>query len=373
MKTIKHFYTLELMRFVAALAVVIYHYPRVFLSTFSGIKINKAMPYTWSHLVPFYDHLWRFYVQGLKAVPFFWALSGFVLGYAYLNKTNYQISAKKYFTNRFARLYPLHLLTLLIVLTLQLIIKKQTEFYQLYPMGGASRFFAHLFFISSWHNHAPDFNAPIWSVSIETLIYFLFFLLIKPLYHKRFVISVPLTAMLILLYKSHSGAPGFVNPNIMPCARFFFTGVLAYLAFDRFQKNYFFFCISAIALIISARGALQLNILFPAILIVAAYLDIIMTNKFKTIFSSLGNLTYSMYLLHVPLQLLMVLVVFKLKLSFSIFSNKMFFILYILSLCFLSFLCFKYFEKPLMIYIRNFSFSDIKIKYLNKKKSEVNS
>lgn len=359
MKKTKYFSTIELMRFMAALTIILSHYSRFFLATFSGIKIDPSLPFTWNQMVPFYAHLWRFYVQGLKAVPFFWTLSGFVFGYVYLNKKNFQISAKKYFINRLSRLYPLHILTLLIVISIQLINKNFIGSYQIFPVGDLHRFFSHLFFISSWFNTVYDFNPPIWSVSLEILMYILFFILIKPLYNKKLAIAAPLALTFIAMYKLHIDVSRVINPSIIPCAKFFFTGVVAYLAFERFQKNHVFFLLTLIALIGSAKGTLQLNILFPSILIMAAYADHILSDHFKVIFSSFGNLTYAMYLLHVPIQLCILLFVYKFKLSFSIISSKIFFCTYLTAICFLSHLCFKYFERPLMVYIRKKHYTSI--------------
>ena len=75
----------------------------------------------------------------------FYAISGFVFAYVYLS-TNEKVSGKEFFVNRFARLYPLHFATLIIVAILQLINWGTTNFFQIVHYNDFYHFILQLFF-----------------------------------------------------------------------------------------------------------------------------------------------------------------------------------------------------------------------------------
>lgn len=87
---------LDAFRFFAACCVVVYHYN---LNFELGLGRWSAAP----------DH---FYVM----VDFFFILSGFVIALAYGDRLRSGAELRAYFVSRFARIYPLHVLTLLFLL-----------------------------------------------------------------------------------------------------------------------------------------------------------------------------------------------------------------------------------------------------------------
>ncbi|MEM0944837.1 MAG: acyltransferase family protein, partial [Pseudomonadota bacterium] len=105
------FHLLHGARGVAALAVVIFHYNHFYLADHTArdaLPAVEAYPYA-AILAPIYQH-------GDFAVELFWVISGFVFAHAYLNRPT---SPWRFAVARVARLYPLHLLTLLLVAGLQ--------------------------------------------------------------------------------------------------------------------------------------------------------------------------------------------------------------------------------------------------------------
>jgi peptidoglycan/LPS O-acetylase OafA/YrhL len=64
-----------------------------------------------------------------------------------------------------------------------------------------------------------------------------------------------------------------------------------------------------------------------------------------------GNMTYSSYLLHFPIQLLITVICVYFKIKINFYSN-IFFIIYIIFVLFLSYLVFVYFENPAKKFIR---------------------
>ena len=126
--------------------------------------------------VPLFDYYvfkLRFGARGYLWVDFFFILSGFVLAYRYRDVCR-ELSLRVYWSfiwHRFARIWPLHLVTLIVVL-----------FYLGHKHGirflAPSAVLANLFLVHGWgHYFPPPLNFPSWSLSGEWGAY-----LILPLY-----------------------------------------------------------------------------------------------------------------------------------------------------------------------------------------------
>ncbi len=97
---------LELLRFVAAIAVVVWHYSH--FSYIADSPVNLFM-----NRLPLYGLLQPFYEAGEYAVWVFWCISGFIFFWKYRDAiTDRSISGGTFFVLRLSRLYPLHLATL---------------------------------------------------------------------------------------------------------------------------------------------------------------------------------------------------------------------------------------------------------------------
>ncbi len=125
---------------------------------------------------PLYKILRLFYEKGEAGVEYFFLLSGFIFFWRY--KESIQTKATSAWTfsvQRFSRLYPLHLVTLVVVGVLQELYTYREGVSFVYPYNDAYHFFHNLCFASSWGlEKGGSFNAPIWSVSIEVLLYAIF-------------------------------------------------------------------------------------------------------------------------------------------------------------------------------------------------------
>tara|TARA_A100001015_G_scaffold21502_1_gene24408 strand:- start:2271 stop:3401 length:1131 start_codon:yes stop_codon:yes gene_type:complete len=135
------------MRFLAALFVLLSH--------LSFLKDNSSYS--------------LFFVEdGFIGVTFFFILSGFILAYSYSEKfIRDEVSKRKYFIARIARIYPLHLLTFIIALPLVF-------------LGGVDTIIQALpnpILLHSWvpiKNVYFSANSPSWSISTELFFYLLF-------------------------------------------------------------------------------------------------------------------------------------------------------------------------------------------------------
>lgn len=122
--------------------------------------------------------------QGGLAVPLFFVLSGFIL--LYVHKLDFQRlpdskTLRNFFLQRFARIFPLHIFVLLILLAMVFFIPLFAERYKA-GVFSAPNFFASFFLVHTWGlGHFEPFraasgawNGPAWSLSAELLYYVLF-------------------------------------------------------------------------------------------------------------------------------------------------------------------------------------------------------
>jgi len=348
----KKFYYIEILRFIAALSVLIFHYQH-FFQPFSSV--SQADYLTNKTLQPFYTLLEIFYNYGHYGVPLFWTISGFVFAFVYLGSQK-NTSGKSFFINRFARLYPLHFATLLIVALLQIVSNKYVSNYQIYQYNDLYHFFLNIFFVSGWgFTEGYSFNYPIWSVSVELIIYLVFFIFISNL--NKYKIKFLFLLYLILLGVDKLGLDGGdenIKSIFIDCAKLFFSGTFVFFLYERFKNKLYLILLSVLLILLSWVGNFKLFLFFPAILLFFAAIEIFMHDKAKRTFEFFGNLTYALYLLHIPVQIIIILIFNYFNIMDEIFLNNYFFILYLLLMIVLSFVSFKFYEKPINNKIRSF-------------------
>lgn len=144
--------TLTALRFVAAAAVLIAHSFEVFLPDFAGT---------------------RFASIGVLGVDFFFVLSGFVLTWS----RRAGRTALRFYWLRFSRVWPLHALTLFLVLVTGLTFRQ----------GKAFGLLLNVPLLQAW-SPDPDvyfgFNSPSWTLSNESFFYLVYPLLLLPVFSR---------------------------------------------------------------------------------------------------------------------------------------------------------------------------------------------
>jgi len=164
------FYSLDALRGVAALCVVFWHWQHFFYAgTKPGHMDLARLPFArWFHLA---------YVRGELAVDLFFCLSGFIFYWLYAERVSRRTITGGHFAwLRFSRLYPLHLATLALVAVGQRWMMKTQGCYFVYDQNDKLHFAYNLFLVSGWGvERGFSFNGPIWSVSVEVFLYGLFF------------------------------------------------------------------------------------------------------------------------------------------------------------------------------------------------------
>lgn len=345
MKNIKYFYTLDILRGLAGLSIVIWHFQHFY--HFQPSFIRSAQPY--------YNLFYFFYNHGHLAVVIFFSLSGFIFFWLYYEKIkNKLVSGKEFFLLRFSRLYPLHFITLIVVCLLQLYSIRKNGSYIIYANNDLKHFLLNLFFISGWGGYeGPSYNAPIWSVSLELFAYICFFLFSKYIYKKRYIIFLIIICL------------AFINSRFAFVCYYFFLGGLAYVALANINirnnkiiyKIILLILITAISAFIFFNYNNHLSKRLDAINLGIINFSLILTlaitqSRFKKIgnkLSKIGNLTYASYLWHFPIQLL-ILLFFR---DILFLDMNISFIFYILIVILISILSYKFIEKNLQNKIRN--------------------
>lgn len=311
MKTnpIAYITTLTPLRGIAALLVVIFH-SNLMLQTFLPPGITDLVGLGW---------LW---------VDFFFILSGFIMMYVYgqtfeksVNKTNFL----KYAGARFARVYPLNLVTMLIALSLAIYIRVIAD--------GLDSFFdamlnpwaapASALFLQGMHLfEAAPLNTPSWSLSTEWWMYMIFPFLVPIFVNlknggKVLVLLTIIAAYFALVYligpisgplKGNYSLDIVADFGFLRCAAGFILGMWIHEIYRTNIGRFFFgkdtiFIISFISILVAMHFALHnltIIVLFCFTILSATYNDGYVKKLLDTRpLQLLGDWSFSIYMVHV--------------------------------------------------------------------------
>jgi peptidoglycan/LPS O-acetylase OafA/YrhL len=124
-------------------------------------------------------------------VELFFVLSGFVIYKAYADNINSKNDLYRFQFLRFGRLYPVHLLFLILFLCIEFLKYFAAKHYGIvspnsipFGINNVETFIAHLFLAQATGviDHVGSFNSPSWSISTEFYTYLLFALVILKFY-----------------------------------------------------------------------------------------------------------------------------------------------------------------------------------------------
>jgi peptidoglycan/LPS O-acetylase OafA/YrhL len=352
----EQFYSIDIVRGLSAISLLVFHFFHFSL----GVETVSRAELQGVGLVQDLDWVRK---NAPSAVMLFWTISGFVFMNVYAGS---KVNARSFFVNRFARLYPLHLITLFVVLVVQLISISQFGKFLIYDNNTALAFIRHLFFASAWGFHkgqtfngpdAESFNGPVWSVSVEVLIYILFWLYIRGV--RQSLLSVGLLFVIFAILTVISGN------QIALCGAFFFAGATLYAVYMITPAGWrtaavilslflFAAAVSIVSLSWLRRAPLSVTLLalfIPGLSALALSETLWLRAYFRRL-RIVGDITYSTYMIHTPLQML-----FLLGAGFSLWSvhdalNNAFFIGYLAITIILAYLSYRFFERPAQTFLR---------------------
>ncbi|WP_434779284.1 acyltransferase family protein [Neisseria sp. Ec49-e6-T10] len=181
--------SLTSLRFFAAFFVFLHHFHlQSFYINFQNKNESLEILYKYMH-------------EGFIGVTFFFILSGFVITYSsHQSMLKGEYKSGKFLYNRFARLYPVHLLTLLIAI----VAYKYMYAFSFNP-SNIKALIANIFLVQSWipdPNYFWSYNGVSWSLSCELFFYISFTLFVLLNNKQLFTVyaAILITIIISLIY-----------------------------------------------------------------------------------------------------------------------------------------------------------------------------
>jgi peptidoglycan/LPS O-acetylase OafA/YrhL len=349
---------LELIRFVTAVAVLVWHYQHFFYVADQPVEFVREQQ-------PLYRGLSLLYQHGYSGVQIFWCISGFIFFWKYRDTIAQRVVGPlKFFVLRYSRLYPLHFGTLLLVALLQGLYFAHQGYFFVYQSNDVHHFIAQLFLASDWLPQGADhsFNGPIWSISVEVLVYLFFFVVL------RYVGKSAWINLAVVLLCVAAKAAKVATP-ILDCLGLFYAGGLGAIALHHFASRKYNLqagaVLAAALLVPLALGrALRLYgvdqqelasyvflVTYVPVLLYVAAQDLPLPPLLQRTVAAAGNMTYSSYLLHFPIQLTIALICVSTGQDIPRYS-VVFFAAFMLTTLVASYCTYRFFEMPAQNRIR---------------------
>jgi peptidoglycan/LPS O-acetylase OafA/YrhL len=321
-------------------------------------------------------------------VTFFFCLSGFIFYWLYAPKVREKTVGPATFTVlRMSRLYPLHFATLVFCAVLQVVHVGWLGRPFVYEYNDAGHFALNLFLIQYWgFESGYSFNGPSWSISVEIFLYIAFFLVCRwtrpgiwqclvlaaaAVLLSRFSIlataavtfflggasfyiycslstrwtplkNLVLVAVVVALWAL---IPSFVEPDAL-------AGNLARLRASLGEGM-------GDIIAAGAREFAQRQfefVLFPATVVTLALSETAWKRLPWRRLHDLGNMSYSIYLLHFPLIFAFVSVALAFSFPADFFTRTSTLLVFVALLLAAAAISYRFFEKPTMDALRRMWF-----------------
>lgn len=237
--------------------------------------------------------------NGWTLVDLFFLISGFVFSHVYLSDAGLRqgITFRKFMLARLARLYPLHLVTL-IACAVILWFGRPATWNSV--QSDAYHFALNLLFLQeSWLSADFSFNVPSWSISVEMICYLAF--ITAALRGPRVFARVAILLMFIgaMMTMGTDSVGHHIGRGLFG----FYAGYFVWRHRQRLSRvpAPLLVAVGVAALFVPSSGALSLGTflcmtVWPAVLLLALRSQILCTRPFRW----LGDRSYSIYMLHAP-------------------------------------------------------------------------
>jgi len=283
---------LDGLRGISAIMVVLYHL-NVF-GTFEEILLTRG---------------------GFLFVDFFFVLSGFVISHTWSTKIRNWKDVIAFVIRRFGRLWPLHISTLFVLVVIEWLKRAGAS---VEPFSGSNSPSALIYNVALLHSmgllHSLTWNFPSWSISAEFYTYILF-ALVCLFTRNRYLLALSIALVsLYVLFRSAASMDVTYDFGLIRCFYGFFLGTIAYAIHKRSHSaestvNHTvaeIVVISLAVVFVSYTHKTSLSLLAPFIFMTVTlvfsyergYLSRLMKSR---PFAYLGEISYSIYLIHVIL------------------------------------------------------------------------
>jgi peptidoglycan/LPS O-acetylase OafA/YrhL len=331
--------SLDGLRGIAAVAVMEFHFAVFFLPQAGLLKI-----------IP---HLGRAYLS----VDLFFLISGFVMAHVYGKAlaSNWRVHWRTFAIARFARLYPLFALTILVIVIVLLVSQPPTQLISFSARSLALQ----PFLLQQWAT-GLSWNYPSWSISteVEAYIYFVFFAGPLLLGRNPRLIAVCCGLVVIGLGTINRGSLNyFVGfPALFRTLAEFSLGVLLSRACSSGAGPSHRWCGLFAAFLFAAAIVTKLDFLMVGAFACFIYYSVNATNAVPARFLnsrplvSLGNWSYSVYLWEAPTHLIVMTIFVVLGhpvLSLSPSSARLLILITSMAVVGIAAIHYTYFEMPI--------------------------
>jgi|SRR5579871_1347712 len=370
--------SLDALRGLAALAVVFWHWQHFF-------ALKGTFQPGWKfEMEPLFWLLKPFYMEGWAAVDLFFPLSGFVFYWLYRAEIAERAMAPARFARlRFSRLYPLHLAMLLVAAMLQRLFFMRTGHWFIYGSNDWQHFASSLLMAQQWlpPTLVQCFDGPAWSVSVEVLLYGIFFAVVRAGFGGwRAALVIALASVPLIFWNE------FIARGLMG----FFIGGATYHLGEALKRRsdvreitiaLGLVAIASWALVLyecyawplhgmisaaaaAARGnpmydiyvgwsfRLAFTFIVSPLTILALSLDEPVLGGRYGKLAFLGDISYATYLIQIPLQLVLALAALWLGLKPQDFMSLRMLVGFFALLIGLGMLSYRYFERPMQKWLR---------------------
>lgn len=271
---------------------------------FEIFRFIGAFSVLFFHVVKFDNNIPVLFKNGPIWVYFFFLLSGFLLSYSYSKR---EINIKKFYLTRLFKFYPLYIFSLML----------------LFKLSG--KMIYHIFLIQSWvFGKALNYNSSAWYLSTFSflIIIFPFLKKIQKKYPKMFFfIAVLLNFYTYYVYISFINYSNidFIHHAInyfplMHIATFVFGMELAKQVEKLKSKKYYSYIVVLYFIFLSLFNQYNVKIPYVSTLVTLSFFPLIVflilddgiVSNFlgNNFFVYLGSLSFSIYILHIPMYFL---------------------------------------------------------------------
>ena len=350
------------MRGIAAILVVIFHF-EIVLVLFLPREIS------------------RLFSKCYLMVDLFFIMSGFIIYHVYgefFKRNIHTTTFNKYIRARLARVYPLHIFTL--ILTIVLVVSQHFKWNELFNLHAIP---THVLMLQSFGFHSIyTWNVPAWSISAEFAAYIIFPIFAFVLNRFKVITPIVTSSLIIFIYwllafkfSKANGTTGHYNLD-QTYDYGYLRGIAGFLAggmiYQLYLKKIFYFLrADAILVILFALLVVCLHFGVTDLVFIPVFLLLVLsaaynTGRVKRFLSNrflqwLGDISYSVYLLQFPLTLLVIVLLPYLGISWNgVYSLHLPYwqaalscVLFLAVLIGISALSYQYIERPFRKLINN--------------------